>query len=94
MSLMMKSRFGRFPFRSPHAVLIGLASSPKTTKNVVGQSSQSKTIHAGVDGQTGVCQAKMGTGVQGFPREHRWLHEPPAGQYGGIPRWTIDWDAW
>lgn len=55
----------------------GPVSVPEGSDRRAGQSSQSKTIHAGVDGQTGVCQAKMGTGVQGFPREHRWLHEPP-----------------
>jgi len=42
-----------------------------------GQSRKPQTILAGAHGQTGIRPIKMGSRVQGLPRQHRWLHESP-----------------
>ncbi len=45
-----------------------------------------KALPARFEGQTSNGSSKMGHGVQGLPGVRRRVHEPAAGQHGGIHR--------
>lgn len=65
---MISNDHGLFPsFGSDRVGLTGL----------LGDSSEPKTFHAGADRKGGLCQAQVGTRVQGFLGLERWIHEPP-----------------
>ena len=44
---------------------------------LLGLSSEPKTLHAGADRKGRVCQAQVGTRIQGFLGLDRWIHESP-----------------
>ena len=43
----------------------------------IGRTNEPKALPPGVDRQVRLRKVKVGIRVQGFPREHGWLHEPP-----------------
>jgi hypothetical protein len=64
------------PVRSPSYPFVFSLFLIHATSLIVGRTGQPKTFLTRTDRKTRVCPSKVGTRIQRFPRQHRWLYEP------------------
>ncbi len=50
-------------------------------RNSKGSTSKPQALSSGSYRQVGICQIEMGTGIQGLPRQHGFVHEPTGTSY-------------